>query len=438
MWSDDDKFISKKLFARTGKGELEIAQRVFSPELDITEADETFNKLYDPSDSWPIPPTGSLPIIPKASSSASSLGCFRRIHPSNEPLHPSAQARSATVSTFRRRLRQKDPQMAVREYTLTGFSDFLERRRVGFDEQLPPNRVCALCGMVPSRSLVLPCGHTLCRLCRSQITEQDGCPLDGRQFADADLLLVVFSEADLEQHRVLCIAGVSPRILRFAANYERRSWIDNDGRRSRVCQERARNAFEPGFERVGEPRNRRQPRQQFARPDLVHPKQRSREADVKDGACGGDWEGASAGSTTKPTVAPGPYRAASKPGVYIETCRFVDVYSAYNAVSRAMSAQHADQHLHSGRLQFKLACELFKNEKKEVCTRFAFILRHGDWDDHVDWPFRKKVTLTIAHPRYEDKDIGMPIALMTTPPQRSRFRHSELEFLDGGTVLEGH
>ncbi|KAL3215135.1 hypothetical protein MRX96_034226 [Rhipicephalus microplus] len=48
---------------------------------------------------------------------------------------------------------------------------------------------------------------------------------------------------------------------------------------------------------------------------------------------------------------------------------------------------------------FKLPCELLKNEKKEVYTRFAFILRHGDWDDHVDWPFRKKVTLTIAHPR---------------------------------------
>lgn len=29
----------------------------------------------------------------------------------------------------------------------------------------------------------------------------------------------------------------------------------------------------------------------------------------------------------------------------------------------------------------------------------------------MDWPFRKKVTLTIAHPRYEDKDIGMPISV---------------------------
>ncbi|KAH7970130.1 hypothetical protein HPB51_027114 [Rhipicephalus microplus] len=60
---------------------------------------------------------------------------------------------------------------------------------------------------------------------------------------------------------------------------------------------------------------------------------------------------------------------------------------------------------------FKLTCELLKNEKKEVYTRFAFILRHGDWDDYVDWPFRKKVTLTIAHPRYENKDIGMLISV---------------------------
>ncbi|KAH7932325.1 hypothetical protein HPB51_029355 [Rhipicephalus microplus] len=95
------------------------------------------------------------------------------------------------ASTLRRRLRREDPEMAEWEYTLTGFSDFLERRRVNFVEQLPQNRVCAVCGMVPSRSLILPCRHTLCRLCRSQITEQNGCPLDGRQFADADLLLVV-------------------------------------------------------------------------------------------------------------------------------------------------------------------------------------------------------------------------------------------------------
>ncbi|KAH7934513.1 hypothetical protein HPB51_029120 [Rhipicephalus microplus] len=327
------------------------------------------------------------------------------------------------MSTFRRRLRREDPEMAVREYTLTGFSDFLDRRRVGFVEELPPNRVCAVCGMVPSRSLILPCGHTLCRLCRSQITEQNGCPLDGRQFADADLLPVVFSEADLEQHRVLCIAGGQK--CRFSGKLRdmrrhlaecvgggvlcgkcRRS-VDRSG--AVAPYKRCRREFYASPQTANDVANR--VNTSLDRISCIQSNV-SREADVKDGACSGDWEGASAGSTTKPPVAPGPYRAPAKPGVYIETCRFVDVYSAYNAMKQGdvKRSMLTGTYTLAG-YTFKLACELFKNEKKEVCTRFAFILRHGDWDDHVDWPFRKKVTLTIAHPRYEDKDIGMPISV---------------------------
>ncbi|KAL3197910.1 hypothetical protein MRX96_044636 [Rhipicephalus microplus] len=347
--------------------------------------------------------------------------------------------------------------MAVREYTLTGFSDFLERRRVGFVEQLPPNRVCAVCGMVPSRSLILPCGHTLCRLCRSQITEQDGCPLDGRQFADADLLPVVFSEADLEQHRVLCIAGGQKcgfsgklRDMRrhlaecvvggvlcgkcrrsvdrsgAVAHYKRcrrefyaSPQTANDGPGSTTVADDlafVKNELETLSNQVSSESASRETVANCVNTllDQISCIQSnvSREADVKDGACGGDWEGASAGSTTKPPVAPGPYRAAAKPGVHIETCKFVDVYTAYNAMKQGdvKRSMLTGTYTLAG-YTFKLACELFKSEKKEVYTRFAFILRHGDWDDHVDWPFRKKVTLTIAHPMYEDKDIGMPISV---------------------------
>ncbi|KAL3215136.1 hypothetical protein MRX96_034227 [Rhipicephalus microplus] len=303
--------------------------------------------------------------------------------------------------------------MAEWEYTLTGFSDFLERRHVSFVEQLPPNRVCAVCGMVPSRSLILPCCHTLCRLCRSQITEQDGCPLDGRQFADADLLLVVLREADLEQYRVLCIAG--GRKCGFSGQLRdmRRHLAECVGG-GVLCGKCRRSVDRSGVvssesacrETVATRVNTLLDRISCIQSNV------SREADVKEGACGGDWEGVSAGSTTKPLVTPGPYRAAAKPGVYIKTCRFVDVYSPYNVMKRGdvKRSMLTGTYTLAG-YTFKLACELLKNEKKEVYTRFAFILRHGDWDDHVDWPFRKKVTLTIAHPRYEDKGIGMPISV---------------------------
>ncbi|KAL1446049.1 hypothetical protein MTO96_028935 [Rhipicephalus appendiculatus] len=61
-------------------------------------------------------------------------------------------------------------------------------------------------GVVPCRSLMLPCCLVLCRLCKGQITKQDGCPLDGRKFAD-DYGQRGSLKADLEQHHVLCITG---------------------------------------------------------------------------------------------------------------------------------------------------------------------------------------------------------------------------------------
>ncbi|KAH7970129.1 hypothetical protein HPB51_027113 [Rhipicephalus microplus] len=226
--------------------------------------------------------------------------------------------------------------------------------------------------MVPSRSLILPCGHTLCRLCRSQITEQDGCPLDGRQFADADPLLVVLREADLEQYRVLCIAGGRKRgfsgqlrdMRRHLSECVRggvlcgkcRRIVDRSGvvahykrcRREFYASPQTTNDA-PGSTTVADDIARvkneletlwNQVSSESASCETIANRVNtlldrisciqsnvSREADVKDGACGGHWEGVSTGSTTKPPVAPGPYRAAAKPGVYIETCRFVDVYS---------------------------------------------------------------------------------------------------------------
>ncbi|KAH6922109.1 hypothetical protein HPB50_009521 [Hyalomma asiaticum] len=50
--------------------------------------------------------------------------------------------------------------MSSWEYTLTGFGDFYEQRRIAFTEPMPVSRVCNMCGRVPSSSIMLPCGHS--------------------------------------------------------------------------------------------------------------------------------------------------------------------------------------------------------------------------------------------------------------------------------------
>ncbi|KAK8780005.1 hypothetical protein V5799_018653 [Amblyomma americanum] len=96
--------------------------------------------------------------------------------------------------------------MAGTEYT--GFDDFPERQRVVFVEPLPVTRVCGACGVLPSRSVLLPCGHVLCQVCKDQTSRDGGkCALDGMEFAEDDILPVNFKQSYLEQHRVFCVAG---------------------------------------------------------------------------------------------------------------------------------------------------------------------------------------------------------------------------------------
>ncbi|KAH7986601.1 hypothetical protein HPB51_026639 [Rhipicephalus microplus] len=327
------------------------------------------------------------------------------------------------MSTFRRRLRREDPEMAVREYTLTGFSDFLDRRRVGFVEELPPNR-----GLRRMRHGAEPVSDIALRSHAVQAVQKsdhraNGCPLDGRQFADADLLPVVFSEADLEQHRVLCIAGGQK--CRFSGKLRdmrrhlaecvgggvlcgkcRRSWTDavrwlpTNGvaanftlrrkLRTTVGDQRRR----PTISRVSRTSSKRfgtrfRASRRAAKQSPTASTLRSTGSRASKATC-----------HAKPT-------SRTELAAVTGTAHLRDPQLSHGR-SRTLSCPCQAGRVHRN---VQLACELFKNEKKEVCTRFAFILRHGDWDDHVDWPFRKKVTLTIAHPRYEDKDIGMPISV---------------------------
>ncbi|KAH8030853.1 hypothetical protein HPB51_011897 [Rhipicephalus microplus] len=95
--------------------------------------------------------------------------------------------------------------VAVWEYTLTGFNDFLEQRRVAFTEPMPGSRVCSICGRLPSATIVLPYGDVFCELCLDEVCDEAKCPFDGRAFTERQLVRLRFELSDLEQRRVVCI-----------------------------------------------------------------------------------------------------------------------------------------------------------------------------------------------------------------------------------------
>ncbi|KAH7975956.1 hypothetical protein HPB52_006854 [Rhipicephalus sanguineus] len=61
-------------------------------------------------------------------------------------------------------------------------------RPTRFVDELPSSRVCGLCRMIPTRTVLLPCSHILCQSCTAAST-QDGrrlCPLDQEPFEEAE------------------------------------------------------------------------------------------------------------------------------------------------------------------------------------------------------------------------------------------------------------
>lgn len=77
---------------------------------------------------------------------------------------------------------------------LRGFSSFLDVRPLAFVDEPPSVLVCNVCGEVSSSAYLIPCGHTLCELCKKLIVSHPSseccpcdsptarCPIDGRKF----------------------------------------------------------------------------------------------------------------------------------------------------------------------------------------------------------------------------------------------------------------
>ncbi|XP_075526774.1 uncharacterized protein LOC142558525 [Dermacentor variabilis] len=331
-------------------------------------------------------------------------------------------------------------------YTLTGFGEFLEMRRVSFAEPMPAARLCGVCGLLPALTLVLPCGHVFCESCESQIERADSCPFDGRKFADSEVHSMSIERSELEQCRIVCAAG--SRVCGFAGKLSElgdhltrcgggetkcgkcqrpmfRNLAVDHYRRCSVGTLVATNAEADakGLGDVGKA-DSETPRELVlgkgvdlevvfscftnALAEKVASLERQlhevRKKSTSD-------EQSSLAAANEATVIQGPYRAASRVGVLITTCKFANVYSGLDSLNKKKKELRKTTDTYSlGGYTLKLDCKFSKDENDmNVC--FALFLRQGEWDGYVEWPFKKKVTLIIMHPRNAGKDVRLPVTM---------------------------
>ncbi|KAH6921530.1 hypothetical protein HPB50_002110 [Hyalomma asiaticum] len=346
--------------------------------------------------------------------------------------------------------------MAFWEYTLTGFGDFFEQRRVAFVEPIPADRVCSTCGRIPGEAVLLPCGHLSCLQCKGEVCEAKRCPFDGEAVTEEKFVLVRTDESFLEKRSVVCVVG-GRKCASFVGKlsnlrdhlYHCRS---GDVHCVKCYRPVAREAAVEHYSQCCELNNTspsvndesRQKAVQEVRgikEDLEKLRQLAlgeREGDDDDlvnGANGlverlatlhhsmtvaqeqasGIRQGANALPSSKSPVL-GPFRPASKAGVYVTTCEFKDVYDtrAFCVQNNKNYVMTTGDHRLSG-YTFRLRL-LFRpsGDGSGLSVYFGMYLMAGEWDDFVEWPFSKKVPVIIVHPRDATKDIMLTLRFDAT------------------------
>ncbi|XP_070396449.1 uncharacterized protein [Dermacentor albipictus] len=349
-------------------------------------------------------------------------------------------------------------------YTLTGFDDFFELRRVSFAEPMPASRLCSVCGLLPSLALRIPCGHVLCDLCLAQIAESEGCPYDGQKFVLADVRSISFERSELEQCRVFCAGGGGggyecgfagqlselrihlsqcgggeakcgkcrrPVVRGLSVHHYRQCSADTVPWKAEAIDAVAAAMCSTTDRRLGGGVNsevdggcwRQVP--PGVDVDLQDTAVNSSNAllervtglerelrDLRKRCPGRDGERSSLSlRASSATVIPGPFRAASRPGVLITTCKFSDVYVGLESLGEGAKELRMSSDTYTlGGYTFRLDCE-FSKDDRGTSVRLILFLRDGEWDGYVEWPFSKKVTLIIMHPRDAERDVRLPLAM---------------------------
>ncbi|CAN7999998.1 unnamed protein product [Ixodes hexagonus] len=91
--------------------------------------------------------------------------------------------------------------------TLTGFSSFLDWKRLTFQRPLPRAWICDLCGLVSQTSMVTGCLHAFCLDCYKHIQaeKEPKCPLDATVINSNETKQFVLGEAQIKQLVVRCL-----------------------------------------------------------------------------------------------------------------------------------------------------------------------------------------------------------------------------------------
>ncbi|KAH6922110.1 hypothetical protein HPB50_009522 [Hyalomma asiaticum] len=318
---------------------------------------------------------------------------------------------------------------------------------------MPASRVCGTCGRVPSVTVLLPCGHVLCEQCQREHIEGTECPFDGSAFTEGQLVRLNFQLSDLEQLQVVCIAGgrrcttFAGKLSQLRDHMQRCRSLDvkcakcHNSVASQAAVDHYKNCSGEAsatFSVLSAPLGRAVEEIRGMKGDLQVLRQRALgdsdgDEDLVNDANGlveglesldrslsfveemaerVYREGVALPSPRKKPPTPGPFRSASKHGVFITTCKFSDVYAARDSLTRSNKEHGLSGGVYTlGGYTFELQCEFLLSEvegtEAEVNVNFTLFLDQGDWDDFLEWPFSKKVALIIAHPTDETKDIRL-------------------------------
>ncbi|XP_077497643.1 uncharacterized protein LOC144108239 [Amblyomma americanum] len=337
------------------------------------------------------------------------------------------------------------------EYVLAGFGGFLERRPVVFVEPLPNNRVCGVCCMVASRSFLLPCCHVVCESCKSSISNVGYmCPLDGRMFAEDDVLPMTLEPSYFGQRRVLCVAGGEKCAFRgkLLELKDHLAECDSDEIRCvkclryilpinliehcQLCSGEALEGSTVSSSAVGSPGEKLRALKKDVEDmrywalskcmghDAVINEASSVVERMTSIACQlADMEQQARyehdvsvlAVAKKVTYSPQLFRAASKLGAFIESYLFVDAYGAYNSLTgdKKEHVQSHGTHISAG-YAIELQSQCRRQEGGDVLVSFTLILHDCVWDAMLEWPFSKKPTVILRHPIHPETDIRMPVS----------------------------
>ncbi|KAH7977333.1 hypothetical protein HPB49_000699 [Dermacentor silvarum] len=279
-------------------------------------------------------------------------------------------------------------------YTLTGFDDFFELRRVSFAEPMPASRICSLCGRLPSLTLIIPCGHVLCELCLAQIPKSQGCPFDGEKFSLADVRSSRFKRSELEQCRVFCCAEGSGYECGFTGQLSQlRNHLSQCGSGMAKCSKCLRPVVRRGlsFHHCLQCSGDSVPRKPEA----------AMAVGVRSTT---DRRLASVNSDVDP--------GAAANGANVLTERVADLERGLRDVRKRCLDRVDERSSSPFRASKSRASLTFSKERHGTSVRFILLLRDGEWDGYLEWPFSKKVTLIIMHLRDAERDVRMPLPML--------------------------